>query len=161
MRDTDREKFRSILAAASGWNHNLVFRVAIVAIIVLVGHSYWRQELASQQVTAWYGKLGVNGIAFTLAGQWFVRVANPIFQYLHLLWMLRLLMFAVMLARVAALDLHLVATHPVATQMRIVPFSNRVAIEVVVFFLLPIAPLLLTVFPAEQMLDTVIRALLN
>jgi hypothetical protein len=112
VREHDRKRFTGILRAASGWNHSVVLRLVIVAVIVLFGHDFWKHELASRQLTAWYDGNGTSGITLTLAGYWFVWISNPVFQYLHLLWILRLLMFAAMLARIAALDLHLVATHP-------------------------------------------------
>jgi hypothetical protein len=112
VRDNDREKFTSILRTASGWNHSVILRVAVIAIILFFGQAFWKHELASRQLSAWYDEQGTSDITLTLAGSWLTWVANPIFQYLHLLWFLRLLLYAVMLARIAALDLHLVATHP-------------------------------------------------
>jgi hypothetical protein len=49
----------------------------------------------------------------------------------------------------------------VVNGMRPVPFSNLVAIAVPVLFLLPIAPLLLMVYPAEELLRRVIGSLLG
>lgn len=112
VQDKDRDKFRGILQAASGWNYSLFLRLALLATILLFGRGFWMQELASRQLSAWYGQAGASGVALTPAGYWLVWVVNPIFQYLHLLWILRLLMYAAMLARIALLDLHLVATHP-------------------------------------------------
>ena len=71
----------------------------------------WKQALASREASTWYEQ-GVSGTALTSAGYWFLRVTNPTFQYVHMLWSLRLLMYTAMLARIARLDLHLVATHP-------------------------------------------------
>jgi hypothetical protein len=112
VRDHEREKFTSILRTASGWNHSVVLRFAVIAIIFFFGYGFWKQELASRQLSAWYDKQGTSDITLTSAGSWFIWIANPIFQYLHILWFLRLLLYAVMLARIAALDLHLIATHP-------------------------------------------------
>lgn len=112
VRDDEREKFTRILRTASGWNHSVVLRFAVIAIILFFGYAFWKQELASRQLSAWYDEQGTSDVTFTLAGSWFICIANPILQYLQLLWFLRLLLYAVMLARIAALDLHLVATHP-------------------------------------------------
>jgi hypothetical protein len=112
VRDNDRDRFRSILLAASGWNHSFLLRLAIIGLIVFFGQAFWKQELASCQLTAWYDEQGTSEITLTAAGYWLVWIANPMFQYLHLLWILRFVMYAAMLARIAALDLHLVATHP-------------------------------------------------
>jgi hypothetical protein len=287
VRENDRERFRSILQAASSWNHSVVVRLAIIVIVVFFGRAFWEKELAARQIAAWYGEMGASGSNFTAAGQWFVWIAYPLFQYIHLLWILRLFMFGGMLARIAALDLHLVPTHPdrsggmgflgnslycligfamaegatvagiladrifyearpltlfrltiavdtvffailvlgptcvfiprlfmarrkglvqygeianryvrkfeeawvldkaeiegrellgssdiqsladmsgsfqVVNDMRLVPFSNMVILEVVAAFLLPIAPLLLTVIPAEALLDRIVRGMLG
>jgi hypothetical protein len=112
VREKDRAKFKSIQRAASGWNHSLILRLAIIAAVAVAGPMVWAQGLASRQVSAWYGETGASGTVLTLAGYWLVWVANPIFQYLHLLWAVRLLMYAVTLARIAMLNLYLVATHP-------------------------------------------------
>jgi hypothetical protein len=52
-------------------------------------------------------------------------------------------------------------SYQVVTQMRGVPFSGRVVAEVVGAFLLPIAPLLLTAIPAEELLDKLVRGFLG
>jgi hypothetical protein len=49
----------------------------------------------------------------------------------------------------------------VVAEMRPVPFSNRIAIAVVVVFLLPIAPLLLTVYPLDELIDKLIRVFMG
>jgi hypothetical protein len=55
----------------------------------------------------------------------------------------------------------LATAYQVVNDMRVVPFSNKVVIEVVVAFLLPIAPLLFTVIPAEKLLDQFIHGFLG
>jgi hypothetical protein len=112
VRTRQRAAFTNILRIASGWNHSVVVRLAIVGIVVLAGPELWRQVLVSRESSTWYGVGGDTAIARTSAGYWLLLVTNPVLQYQQLLWIARLLMFGTMMARVAALDLHLVATHP-------------------------------------------------
>jgi len=49
----------------------------------------------------------------------------------------------------------------VISQMRPVPFSNRDILVVIVSFLLPFAPLLLTVVPLQELIDKLIRAFMG
>jgi hypothetical protein len=112
VQESEREKFISILRAASGWNHSFLLRLVLYGMIVFFGHDVWKQQMATSQASAWYGERGASGIVLTQAGYWFIWIANPLLQFMNILWGMRLLMFAVMLARIAALDLHLVATHP-------------------------------------------------
>lgn len=107
--EKDREKFARILQAASRWNDSVVVRLAIAGIVLFFGPATWHHALASEPASAWYGG---RGATTTLAGFWLSWIANPIIQYLQVLWVLRFALYATMLARVAALSLHLVATHP-------------------------------------------------
>ena len=53
-----------------------------------------------------------GGKTLTAAGWWNAVVSVPLFQFLLLRWIFRLLVWAVALARIAGLELRLVATHP-------------------------------------------------
>lgn len=112
VRESDRPAFTNCLRLASGWNHSTVVRLAILAIVVFLGQDLWQRALAQREIGAWYGGQSLSGAPRALAGYWLVWVTNPIFRYVHVVWLLRMLLYAAVLARIAALDLHLVATHP-------------------------------------------------
>lgn len=79
---------------------------------MVLGPELWVRALASRGSGAWYGSAAIFDSSRKAARFWFLWIANPIFQYMHMLWYARFLMFGAMLARIAALDLHLVARHP-------------------------------------------------
>jgi hypothetical protein len=112
VRERDYDRFVGILRVSSRWNHSVLVRAGILAAVLLLGHAVWKQVLPSRAGSAWYGDQNLTAERLTMAGQWVVWVANPVFQYVHVLWFLRLVVYAAAFARIAALDLHLVATHP-------------------------------------------------
>lgn len=112
LRERDHERFTAILRAASRWNHSPFVRLVVLAVVLFLGRTVWKQALPSLGGTAWYGDPSVTAGTLTMAGHWLVWVTNPIFQYVQVVWFLRIILYAVTLARIAALDLRLVATHP-------------------------------------------------
>ncbi len=105
-------KFAGILRDASHWNRSIAVRLGLVVLLVVVGPGLWRYQMAIRDVSAWYGYHSAASLTQTLAGRWFMWVANPTMQYVELLWVLRMLVYTLMLGRISALDLHLIATHP-------------------------------------------------
>ena len=112
VRERDHERFTALLRAASKWNHSVFVRLAALAVVLLLGQAVWKQTLPSRSGTAWYGDQSLSVGTLTMAGHWLVWVSNPVFQYVQVLWIVRLAVYAATLARIAALDLYLVATHP-------------------------------------------------
>jgi hypothetical protein len=112
VRPQDRPQFARILRDSASWNRSVLLRVSVGAAIVLVLPGLWKHALLQRYTTAWYGDQTAAGISWTPAGYWLLFVTNPIVQYLHLLWAVRMVLFCISLGRVARLDLHLVPTHP-------------------------------------------------
>jgi hypothetical protein len=49
----------------------------------------------------------------------------------------------------------------VVEKMRPVPFTSRVVIKAFVYFLVPVAPLVLTVIPAEELLHKILDVVIS
>ena len=111
IRTGDRARFTAILASASRWNHSLILRILLLAIVLVVGHRIWLEESMIRTAT-WYGESTASGLKLTLPGYWYAWVAIPIFQFVQVRWYCRMVLWGILLARVSRLDLHLVATHP-------------------------------------------------
>jgi hypothetical protein len=61
---------------------------------------------------SWILQQGPDGMSISLAAWWSLIVSAPIFWFLLARWVWRLIVFAMLLRDVAALDLRLVVTHP-------------------------------------------------
>ena len=67
---------------------------------LFMGASSWRMHDTSE------------GIALTRAGLWHAAISVPLFQFLVMRWLWRLVIWALVLRSVARLDLSLIASHP-------------------------------------------------
>ena len=62
--------------------------------------------------TIWYANGFASQQQLNLAGYWLVYISIPIFQFLLLRWLLRIIVWTRFLWQVAHLDLYLIPTHP-------------------------------------------------
>jgi hypothetical protein len=79
---------------------------ALMAVAVFLPEAFVRTELLIKDVSTWH-EMG----QITPAGWWFNLVSNPIFRFLLLRWLWRVMLWTVFLWRVSRLDLFYVATH--------------------------------------------------
>jgi hypothetical protein len=105
QRDFDQAVTRTAGLADAWWSDALLLVVALViggldlsAARAIPGHSSWR----------WIG----TPAALSWAGRWFWLVTLPIYQFLLLRWVWRLVLWTLWLRQVSKLDLDLLATHP-------------------------------------------------
>ncbi|MEN8214251.1 MAG: hypothetical protein ABFR19_07795 [Pseudomonadota bacterium] len=82
--------------------------LALALFITLVTLS----RLLEMETAHWAVHLSPQGNSLTLAGWWVVAVSGPIFWFLLLRSLWRLIVWSLLLRQLAALDLRLVATHP-------------------------------------------------
>jgi len=76
--------------------------------ITLVGIVYAQDSLTD----SWLVQVGEDGARMTASGWWVALVSSPIFWFLLFRWLWRHLVWALLLAELARLDLRLVVTHP-------------------------------------------------
>ncbi|HYB40644.1 MAG TPA: hypothetical protein VEL75_02680 [Candidatus Methylomirabilis sp.] len=99
--------FAAALRRAVRWRDSVLIEVALFALTGLLILSGVRTDLPVAEST-WRAVSG----RVTPAGWWYSVVALPIFQFLSWRWCWRLLVWWVLLWRVARLDLRLMPTHP-------------------------------------------------
>ncbi len=111
IRSVDRDRFRALLDQAGRWSRGLPLTAVVFAAVLLAATSLTpsRWDLA---VPAWHGTTAGDHPELTAAGSWAAFVAVPVFQFVLFRWLLRLMIWWVLLLRIARLDLHLVLTHP-------------------------------------------------
>lgn len=69
-----------------------------------------RTELLMSGISSWHST-GAGSGEISMAGWWFNLVSTPVFRFLLLRWMWRMLLWTIFLWRVSRINLHLVATH--------------------------------------------------
>lgn len=81
----------------------------ILAVAVTVASAF---HMLDVQSSSWAVMSTAEGKSFTAAGWWAVVVSSPIFWFLLLRWLWRLVVWSLLLRALARLELRLVATHP-------------------------------------------------
>jgi hypothetical protein len=102
------------LAAVLKARRHIESTLAELVVLGLAAAAAWssaQRELGSG-IATWEALLDGGGKSLTAAGWWHALVSVPLFQFLFLRWLFRGLVWAQLLARIARLDLRLVASHP-------------------------------------------------
>ena len=92
-------------------------RDSIIPELFLLAASFAFSWLSSRAildlpVSSWHELVPHSLPSITMAGRWLDLVSLPIFQFLALRWLWRILLWTIFLARVSRIDLKLVPTHP-------------------------------------------------
>ncbi len=92
-------------------------RDSVVPEILILGAAFvfgWfsTRAILDLPVSSWRSITPGGGAGTTAAGYWLDFVSLPLFNFLVMRWLWRMLLWAIFLSRVARLDLHLVPTHP-------------------------------------------------
>ncbi|HTO51854.1 MAG TPA: hypothetical protein VMR50_00595 [Myxococcota bacterium] len=109
--DASESQFVEAIATARRRMNSVWSELFVLALVVFGCWSAAERELGNGTAT-WQGLLGPDGKSFTAAGWWAAVVSVPIFQFVFLRWLFRGVLWALLLARIARLDLRLVPTHP-------------------------------------------------
>lgn len=106
-----RAAFEGALERAVRLRDSVVVEVLLLAGVFIGTRRLWESGVALQSAT-WYATPGVDGLTFTTAGLWYSWVSVPLFQFLILRWLYRIVVWWLFLHRVSRLPLRIVATHP-------------------------------------------------
>ena len=106
-------------AAEAGWNAALAkltrrvaawwIEVAALVIVVLIA---WRNVVPGSLDVVGWGLDSASARGLTPAGWWFTVVSRPVFQFVVLRWLWRLIVWALFLRDTSRLELRLISTHP-------------------------------------------------
>jgi hypothetical protein len=103
--------FRAAIASAMRLRNSLVVEIAMVVFVFGFGWTIWQGESGLTGST-WYALVDGASHRLTGAGQWYVHVSIPIFQFLLFRWYFRLVVWFLFLRRVSRLPLRVMPTHP-------------------------------------------------
>jgi len=110
VRKEGRPRLEAAIASTLRLRNSVLAELFLLAFVLTVGHYLWRERLALQET--WYARRTGSGPSLSLAGQWYVWISLPLFQFILLRWFYRLLLWCRFLWGVSRLDLHLMPTHP-------------------------------------------------
>jgi hypothetical protein len=87
--------------------------IVLLLVAFIGGHFFWESRI-SLQIGTWYNERGIDGTThLSLAGRWYAFVSLPLFRFLALRWLARLvLVWYRFLWRVSRMPLRLNALHP-------------------------------------------------
>lgn len=112
LSESAKPRFDAAVASALRLRNSLLAEVLLLAFVYGVGILVvWRHYTGLNAIT-WYATPSAGGTSLTLTGMWYGIVSLPIFQFLALRWIYRLLIWARLLFQISRLDLNLVPTHP-------------------------------------------------
>ena len=83
---------------------------ALLIVVALIPSLFGKAELLMNGVNSWH-TIGAGAGEISLAGWWFNIVSMPVFRFLLLRWIWRMVLWALFLWRVSRINLYLVATH--------------------------------------------------
>jgi hypothetical protein len=107
-----RARLDHILESTRRWIGSPLAEAALLAFVYLVGiEVIWRQ-VSVLELDTWYARASGGEFTPHLAGHWMAWVSVPLFQFLILRWYYRLLLWLVLLVRLARLPLQLQPLHP-------------------------------------------------
>jgi hypothetical protein len=106
----DLPSFDSAIESAIRLRNSTSVGIALVILVYTFGLWLWNSRTAIESAT-WYAMPGGRW-HLTPAGFWCVFVSIPIFQFILLLWYLRILIWFCFLWQVSKINLNLIPTHP-------------------------------------------------
>jgi len=108
--DHDVPKFNAAVESAKRLSGSAWVEGSILLLVYTLGLYIWL-TLTPHTGPVWFATPNASGMNLTPAGYWLVFVSVPMFQFFLVRWFVRFVIWLIFLARVARLDLKLIATH--------------------------------------------------
>jgi hypothetical protein len=110
--ESARTGFDSAVASAMRLRNSVLAEVLLIAVVYGFGILVFWRHFMVLDTTTWYARPSAAGSTLSLPGMWYTYVSLPIFQFLLLRWLFRLIIWTRFLWQVSRLGLNLVLTHP-------------------------------------------------
>jgi hypothetical protein len=109
----DLRRFFAAVVSSVRLRDSTTLEIILLLVAFVGGHFLWESRI-SLQIGTWYNERGIDGTThLSLAGRWYAFVSLPLFRFLALRWLARLvLVWYRFLWRVARMPLRLNALHP-------------------------------------------------
>jgi len=101
-------------AVASGLRirNSPIVELVLLIVVFSFGIFVWQQGHLGIGAATWFRQPDTLGLHLTLAGSWYAYVSTPIFQFILLRWVMRIVIWLRLLLQISKLDLKLTASHP-------------------------------------------------
>jgi hypothetical protein len=106
------DQFKSAINLSLRLQNSIFPELFILFFVYAVGILFIWSQYISLDAATWYSTQSIDGSKFSIAGLWYVFVSVPIFQFLLLRWLFRMLVWWNFLWHVARIKLSLITTHP-------------------------------------------------
>jgi hypothetical protein len=110
--ESARPRFDAAVASALRLRNSVVAELLLLAFVYGIGVLVLWRHFMVLDTTTWYATPSAGGSRLTLTGMWYGFASLPIFQFLVVRWVYRLLIWARLLFQISRLDLNLLPTHP-------------------------------------------------
>ena len=107
----DLPKFQQAIDSILRVRNSVVAEIVLLVLVYTVGIWVWRTQIALETAT-WYAVPQGEGTQLTLAGNWYLFVSLPIFQFILARWYVRFGLWFWFLWQVSRLELRLIPIHP-------------------------------------------------
>jgi hypothetical protein len=111
VRPDHLERFRECIDGAMRMRNSIFAEIAMIAFVYAVGVPVIWRTLTALNVSSWYAHVSPQGTTLTAAGIWYAYVALPMFQFLLLRWVYRIVIWIRFLWQVSRIPLHISAMH--------------------------------------------------
>ena len=111
VRPADVERFHGCVDAAMRLRNSILAEIAMIVFVYAVGVPVIWRALTALNVSSWYAHVSPQGTAVTSAGIWYAYVALPLFQFLLLRWVFRIVVWMRFLWQVSRIPLDITAMH--------------------------------------------------
>ena len=108
----DLRRFAAAVVSSLKLRNSAILEIMVLLVAIVVGQWVWESRV-SLHVGTWYNDRTADGSMLTLAGRWYAFVSLPIFRFLALRWLVRLIVvWYRFLWLVSRIPLRLNALHP-------------------------------------------------
>jgi hypothetical protein len=108
VKATELPSFESVIKKVLRLRDHVLPEIVMVILALLPSFLYRGLELLGGHASTWHS---VAGGTLSFAGWWFGFVSAPLFRFLLLRWMWRILLWTYFLRQVSRINLHFVPTH--------------------------------------------------
>ena len=111
VRPRQRKAYEDVVARAARWRDSALAEAIMLAIALVGAWTFTIEGRYGDDMETWRVLATGAGSRLSLAGLWYHAIAIPLFQFLLLRWVWRLIIWARFLYGTSRLDLDLVPTH--------------------------------------------------
>lgn len=106
-----RPLFDACITSALGLRNSMFAEIVLLVLVLTLGHSFFF-EMTTIRVSTWYATGAAPNLTYSPAGYWLAYVSLPMYQFIFLRWLFRIIVWSRFLWQVSRLNLYLVPTHP-------------------------------------------------